>query len=165
MAFKRIYFVAYLLALFTFISTGCSKEYNTDYKGVLKNPTRHSIKILPFVYGFVNPNDTILLQTGDSFIIAQGTFRGDVTSPAFVSYKFDGPVDSSYIIYDDSFIVVQYTNVIPDSFSKNYYLYDNPRNIWNSKNYEFSRIKLSKHHYLNYHQFIFTEEDYDFAKN
>lgn len=148
------------------VLSSCVKDYYTEYKGVLYNKTTHKIIILPFIDGTVYKSDTIYLNQNDSFILAEGTFPGIVENPGFVSNKFRGPIDSSYVIFDDSFIMVHYIVFLPDSFDYNYYLYDNPRNIWNSKqNYKFIRIKLGKHHYLNLHEYVFTEQDYLDAKN
>ncbi|KAA5534778.1 hypothetical protein F0919_09220 [Taibaiella lutea] len=132
----------------------------TYYTATIYNSSGHKITILPFIYGIVNSTDTIKLNEGDSFLLAEGIFDGDVLNPGFVSNRFNGPVDSTLVLFDNQYKMMHYTYV-PDSLKGNYYLYDNPRNLWNSTiSYEFTRIKDKNDNYTNVHKYIFTEQDY-----
>ena len=81
---------------FFFIAFACNKESNTLYTASLVNKTNHSIKIMFFNSGVVNPKDTIRLTANQSFEIANGSERGIITIPFFTSNYYG---DSIWVIF------------------------------------------------------------------
>lgn len=152
----------FLSALVTFSLYGCIKEKMTEFTAELYNATSHDIMILPYKGGVVNPTDTILLGSNQTFEIAHGTERGIKTTPGFYSTYFGSPDDSIVVVFDDAYKVTHYANT-PSSLAPKYYLSSSNRNIVNPQSYLFETHEVSRYRQWNHHKYFFAEEDYVFA--
>jgi hypothetical protein len=151
----------YIATLLVFCS--CQKEQVTNYISFLKNKTNHSIKILFFKNGIVNSSDTLKLFLNQEIKIADGFFRGLVTSPRFQSNYFGGSNDSVVVIFDNLYSITHYAST-PQFLSNKFYLNTSQRNIYNPNSYIFESVLESKNSRFNTHLYEFTEQDYLDAK-
>jgi hypothetical protein len=148
------------LLLFVLILSSCKKEPNTIYNATLVNKSNHSIKIMFFNSGIVNPKDTIKLTTNQSFEIANGIERGVITTPFFSSNYYG---DSIWVIFDDTYRISHYSVTPNQSYPKNY-PYTSLRNLINRNSYRFVSTPFADS-YKNEHFYEFIEQDYLDAKN
>ncbi|MBL7706489.1 MAG: hypothetical protein JNM21_13170 [Taibaiella sp.] len=151
------------LVLLVLSNIGCVKDKMTAYKATLHNNSGADVLILPYKNGLVLSSDTIRLTNGGSIEIANGSDWGDVKVAGFSSDYFGGPNDSTIILFNDSFRVAHYANV-PATLSSKHYLFESNRNLLNPLNYEFIREKNTKGNFINVHDYYFTADDYNFAR-
>jgi hypothetical protein len=145
---------------FFFIAFACNKESNTLYTASLVNKTNHSIKIMFFNSGVVNPKDTIRLTANQSFEIANGSERGIITIPFFTSNYYG---DSIWVIFDGIHRISHYS-VTPNQLYPKNYPYSSIRNLINRNSYRFVSTPFANS-YKNEHFYEFIEQDYLDAKN
>ena len=142
---------------------GCVKDKMTAYKATLHNNSGVKILILPFKGGSVSSSDTIRLDNGANIEIASGSEWGEIKVPFFYSeYLAVDRNDSIKIVFNDTFSVVHFVDT-PSNLPNKYHLFNSNRNIINRDSYSFSHNKTKKG-YLNEHTYIFTTDDYNFAR-
>ena len=145
---------------------GCIKEDSTIYKANLINQTSHQITILPYKKGVINKKDSIFLNPGDNFEIANGYIRGLIDKPFFSTEYFAiEQGDSIVVFFDKTFPIVHYNYILPQKLFIKNYLRDSNRNLNNREgSYKFDTKATSKHQRHNQHTYTFTEQDYLDAK-
>ena len=146
----------------SFFFMGCTKEKSTHYIATLTNTTTHSITILFYKNGVVYPGDTIKLIPNQPFEFANGFDRGRSSEPGFSSKYFEGPSDSTAVIFDNIYRIAHYVNT-PTQLAPKYYLFTSLRNIGNPKSYRFESTE-EKNGNVNKHFYDFIEQDYLDAK-
>jgi hypothetical protein len=150
-----------IFSLLIIISTSCKKDYNSRYTATLVNKTSHSLRIMFFNSGVVNPKDTIRLTANQSFEIANGSERGAITTPGFSSNYYG---DSIWVVFDGIYRISHYS-VTPNQLYPKNYPYTSLRNLINRNSYSFVSTAISTNSYLNEHFYEFIEQDYLDAKN
>ena len=143
--------------------SSCIKEQQTDYIATLVNKSNHSVKILFYKQGIVQPTDTIKLNFNDRKIIADGFMRGLNTGSGFISSYFGSADDSIVVVFDNIYKITHYAN-LPVNRNPKYYLFTSLRNLGSSNSYIFTSVKVSKNRLYNTHTYEFTEQDYLEAK-
>ena len=151
------------ITIIFFYCSGCIKDYRSLYTATFINTTTHSINILFYKNGSVEPADTIKLLQGQEFEFAKGSVWGNVSVPGFTSKYFGSSDDSIIVVYDDLYKITHYANT-PSQLAPKYYLFSSLRNIGNSLSYRFVSTPISRHNNNNAHYYDFTEQDYLDAK-
>lgn len=150
-----------LLLLLVCISCG---EEHTNYKASLENQTSVSILVLPYKSGIVNKSDTIKLSPNESYKIAEGSERGKIEKPFFMtSILAVGENDSIIVCFDNKYYVRHYV-ITPSNVQAKYHSFESNRNIINRDNYKYIIEKKRRLSIYSNHIYNFTEEDYEFAK-
>lgn len=148
-----------------FLLNSCVKDRYTTFNAYLINQSSVDIQILPYKSGIVRAEDTIHLEPGDTVKIDNGEWRlGDIQAPLFFTDILAiGENDSIKVVYNDENYVLHVYHVPPEDAHLKYITYTMDRFIMNGENYEFEMIR-SKKSWINNHHYIFTEADYEFAK-
>lgn len=144
---------------------GCIKDKMTAYKATLHNNSGVRVLILPYKGGAVSSTDTIRLDNGTNIEIASGSDWGEIKVPFFYSeYLAVDRNDSIKIIFNDTFSVIHFVDT-PSNLPYKYHLFNSNRNIINYPiSYKFVQKKNKKGNYINHHDYYFTAEDYNFAR-
>ena len=148
--------------MFSLLIAGCTKESITLYKAYIKNETNHQIKVTPYFGGSVYNDKIIILNAGDSVIIADGYDRGIVNHGGFTPKYFAG-CDSLSVIFDNLYPVSHYV-ITPVSLYPRHYLYASLRNVANYLGWDYNANDISQHKREAFYLYRFVEQDYLDAK-
>lgn len=153
-----------LILLFAFLVSACNKDTITSYRATLVNNSGAKMTIVPYDQGMPRFRDSTVLQNGDSLEIASGWEFGEIKVPFFVSdflaVNYGGWIK---VTYGDTLVVLHLYDSL-NSTGQKAHTFNNPRNILNRDNYEFTHSRTPSKKWFNYHIFRFTQEDYDFAR-
>jgi hypothetical protein len=125
------------------------------------NTSIHKIKIMPYYKGNIYLEGVKNIPENSSSEVLFSRNRG---KSAGLSYATDLMFsDSLFVLYDDSICAVHYpqnlTGDNPQAIK-----YDNTRNLFNEKNYQYKIISEEKYKIHTEYTFTFTEQDYLDAK-
>jgi hypothetical protein len=138
-------------------SSSCTKEKTTAYYAYIENKTLHKVVIRPFSGGRATTAKEITILANNKVEIANGSERG-FSNGGFISSNFSG-ADSIVVIFDDAYSITHY-GATPAVLNRKHYLFSNPRNIGNWRNYQLMTNNISKYKRENIHVFDIVEQDY-----
>lgn len=151
------------ISLFLVLFASCIRESETTYIAYISNETPYKINILPHKGGYVYPKDVINIEPYQTVEIASGFMRGINGQGGFSSAQL-GNADSVTVSFDGQYQVLHYS-IQPDSPAAKHLPYTSTRNIGNYKSYLYEYKDLNKHARTQKYTYVFTEADYDFAKD
>lgn len=149
----------------------CKKEKDTYYKAMLSNGIAeegggdHTITILFYKDGVVQPGDTVKLGASDSVVIGEGSLPGEVEDKEFKSDHFGTVDDSIVVVFDNQWRATHYAKPQADSVIKPkvFYNFDDPHNLWNPRSYPRTKVS-SEGHSVNVYNYTFSFHDYQVAR-
>lgn len=152
-----------ILITISFACLSCGKTEITQGIGThatLYNQSGVSVRYIPYNSGVPDDRYTVDIMHNDSLFMGNNHDKGNGKNPGFSSPYLSGG-DSIQILYDNKYIVTHIAN-IPDSLLKNHHLpFLNERHIGNPKNYIWWFVEETRQLY---HEYYFTEEDYEYAQ-
>ncbi|MBL7706491.1 MAG: hypothetical protein JNM21_13180 [Taibaiella sp.] len=145
----------------------CKKESTTfSYAWILNNSTVN-VKLIPVKNSQLNAVESIIIRNNDSIKIITNDFagKGKLKNPGFQNEVLL-TADALLVIFNNTDSVIHYRDTSsPNMFPNINSVYQtNERGFMNIANWKWSYKDVSKHKLENYYKFIFTEEDYNFAR-
>lgn len=156
------FFIPIVSILFIFSCRKVEYEIHSTTSATWFNQSGVTIRFVPYYNGHIVSENVVNIANNDSLFLGFGhyPFPLNGTIPTFVS-KFVTGMDSFHIIYDEKYLMAHMVN-FTDSLLQSFHLpYIHTRNIGNAENYKYWQDKTTK---ILYHEFIFTPEDYEYAK-
>jgi hypothetical protein len=150
---------AQIIILLATLLPSCVIDGHSDIKTNLINQSNHSIQILPYRNGVVEPISITTISLNDTAIVFTWEGKGKVNPHDYGYYL--SYYDSVKIVYNNSFTIIHRKANDPNLSG---IVYTNPRNIINSDNYLRSITSETGYSITGYFDFIFTEQDYLDAK-
>lgn len=154
----------YILILFIGLFFGsCVKDGKTTSQVILSNPTTHNISLYPYQNGFIDsPNIKTIIQ-GEEVIIEDNFQKGKTNSP-LVFWDYFKPYDSLVVIWDGVYPI---THFLSDTFlsSNKFIQFGASRNIGYDASYVVSSNNETKISIEWITKYVFSEQDFQFAKN
>lgn len=145
------------------ILSGCTKEKMTTLVGILYNKSGKKVEFKPYRAGVLVTEQSFILNLNDSMIIGYSSHLGDFKDYGFDSEYVNNSIDSIVIAFEDGYSITHYKTLMTEP-SEKYFLPEYSRNIFNGANYDLEKIR-SKKEWVNYNRYIFSESDYEYAKD
>jgi hypothetical protein len=149
-----------IIILLATLLPSCVIDGHSDIKTNLINQSNHSIQILPYRNGVVEPISITTIPVNDIMVVSISRGMGKV-NPHNYGNDLQLFCDSVKVIYDGVFTVIHRKANDPNLSG---IVYTNPRNIINSDNYLRTITSETGYSITAYFDFIFTEQDYLDAK-
>jgi hypothetical protein len=156
--FKSIRFIA-LLALTVSINA-CVEDTTNSYT-LFTNKTAHTVSVRPMTGGITEANTTFSLAP-NTFVKIEGLSGGGKGSGVTYATQISS-LDSVLVLFDDTLPMVHYKKAM-FGYSLKHYMFESPRNLFNSSNYSKESTEENKHSITVTYNYTFTETDYEDAK-
>lgn len=154
--------VFYILIVFLLVC--CIKETISDSYTYIINNTAHSISIMAYYKGNIEPSLSADIAPFEQKVINHNGGRGNTDIAGGFSYgAILGGLDSVLVIFDKMDCISHYNPQLIGG-AKNFYTYDSARNLYNRNNYVHEIAEHSSKKVVHHFIYTFTEQDYLDAK-
>jgi len=159
---KNLFLITLLLS-FTILS--CKKNALVT-QGMFSEATMYnysgvSVRYIPYYAGRADAAYTVDITDGDSLYLGKSFSLAQTEKGPGFSSDYGSGSDSIQIVFDDKYVMNHVSN-FPDTLLKSHHIaFLHERSILNPFNYKWWYVDEAK---TMYHQYVFTEKDYEYAK-
>lgn len=150
-----------ILLAIILVQLGCKPEGQTRVHTIIINKSNQNIKIYPYYKGNIDTMGIELIPKNQTVKVHGGGGRAKFKGPSYATNMMF--YDSCFVVFDDSINSFHYKQTIPGSHPKAIQ-FENPRNLFNEKNYECIILSEDRYTIQVEYQFTFAEQDYLYAK-
>lgn len=152
-------FIVFLVFL---MSVSCNKDYQSNTETFLNNNTNHIVEIYPYTGGFTDPNSKIIIYPNQRISVYKDNVWGKSLKPNYGTLL--QPYDSVVIAFDTIYRVAHRSFRDSSALCSKCIAFSSNRNISNEESYIETVTKNHKKFLRGYYEYIFTEDDYNFAR-
>ncbi|MBL7706492.1 MAG: hypothetical protein JNM21_13185 [Taibaiella sp.] len=156
------YIKGFLSLILITIFSSCIKDYVSNTETFLINNTNHVIEIYPYTGGFTDPNSKIIIYPNERISVYKDNVWGKSLKPNYGTLL--QPYDSVVIAFDTIYRVAHRSFRDSATLCSKCIAFSSNRNISNEESYIETVTKNHKKYLQGYYEYIFTEDDYNFAR-
>ncbi|MBL7706490.1 MAG: hypothetical protein JNM21_13175 [Taibaiella sp.] len=156
------YIKGFLSLILITIFSSCIKDYVSNTETFLINNTNHVIEIYPYTGGFTHPSNKVIIYPNQRISVLKENVRGKSLNPIYGTNL--QPFDSTVVTFDTIYRVTHRSFRDSATLCSKCIAFSNTRNISNEENYIETVTKNHKKFLRGYYEYIFTEDDYNFAR-